>query len=290
MSDNDVDNIEKGLRGLSFSTNKELFLDIQQRGGIDKFKLESLCDEKEEIYGFPGTKLRRQVQNKVDHLKRISPTKYRLFEQEYLGSPDAPVVSQQQRPPSPKDTSHLPSPAQKIVNNTTAMTDKFGKVPYDFLVNVNPAKPWLNREVLIWKTFNVIVGTNPVISTAVYNLVFEGVDNRFLEQQIFEPFKATQVALTDVVVEKPIGSYEFVNKTMDLGDNTQEKDEIGVLRNQIGDGELDAELKGEDESLAVCFRIAVIPKDTRVVKERPKSLTKLQQKYAARNAGKSSKI
>lgn len=55
--------------GLSVSVQKQLWTDIERQGGFSNLNLASLCDNKEDVYGRPGSSLRRKVQNKVDRWK-----------------------------------------------------------------------------------------------------------------------------------------------------------------------------------------------------------------------------
>jgi len=64
------------LRGVPQTVLKQLLIDIETHGGLVGLKLTSLCNKKPDIYGRPGSALRRKVQNKTCRLKHLSPTAY----------------------------------------------------------------------------------------------------------------------------------------------------------------------------------------------------------------------
>lgn len=65
------------LRGLPQTVLKQLLIDIEQaHGGLLGLKLTSLCNKKPDIYGRPGSALRRKVQNKTFRLKQLSHSDY----------------------------------------------------------------------------------------------------------------------------------------------------------------------------------------------------------------------
>lgn len=69
------------LRGLPKHLFKELLIDIEAAGGLStNFNLKHLCNQKPHSYGIPNSKLRKQIQNRVDRLKNLTAADY----QEYL--------------------------------------------------------------------------------------------------------------------------------------------------------------------------------------------------------------
>lgn len=86
----------------------------------------------------------------------------------------------------------------------------FGDVSYDHIIEVDFEKGWNNREVMVFKTSSIPVGSNPVILTEVVTVLCPGIDERFFLTDIFEPFKATQIDHDKVVVEMPVASFDFL--------------------------------------------------------------------------------
>ena len=72
---NPINNFLIGLREIVL---KALLVDIESAGGFASptFSLKRICDLKPDIYGSPGSDLRRQVQNKVHKLRQLAPYQY----------------------------------------------------------------------------------------------------------------------------------------------------------------------------------------------------------------------
>lgn len=68
--------ISDDSRGLWQSLQRQLLLDIDEKGGLFSFKLSALCNKKSDIYGAAGTALRRSVQNRVTYWKGLKPEKF----------------------------------------------------------------------------------------------------------------------------------------------------------------------------------------------------------------------
>ena len=91
--------------GLPPATQKTLFLDIQDRGGLDTFSLKKLCDDKPDTYGTPASVFRRKVQNQVQRWKTHHRPEYdnlRLNRQQQHREPPpdrSPPSRQQPLPP-----------------------------------------------------------------------------------------------------------------------------------------------------------------------------------------------
>lgn len=66
------------LVGLREIVLKQLLLDIEAAGGLlaPTFSLQHICNLKPDVYGPPGSQLRRQVQNKVHKLRKLKPFQY----------------------------------------------------------------------------------------------------------------------------------------------------------------------------------------------------------------------
>ena len=66
------------LLGLREVVMKALLVDIERGGGlhVPRFSLKHLCNAKPDVYGNPGSELRRQVQNKVQKLRALDGPKY----------------------------------------------------------------------------------------------------------------------------------------------------------------------------------------------------------------------
>ncbi len=66
-----------GCRGLPPKVLQQLLQDIEDHGGLHgAFKLKPLCARKPDVYGLPGTVMRRAVQNKTQRLKKMSRVAY----------------------------------------------------------------------------------------------------------------------------------------------------------------------------------------------------------------------
>jgi hypothetical protein len=61
------------IQNLSTAVEKQLLQDTLRAGGFEFVGCKEICDEKPEIYGKPGSALRRQIQNKFDKWKRTAP-------------------------------------------------------------------------------------------------------------------------------------------------------------------------------------------------------------------------
>ena len=56
---------------------KALLHDIELNGGLNGVvALRTICNRKPDVYGLPGTKERKVIQNKVHHLKLLSRVEY----------------------------------------------------------------------------------------------------------------------------------------------------------------------------------------------------------------------
>ena len=63
--------------GLAIPTQQQLLQEIENKGGLTEFSkkryaLKELCDKKTDIYGDTGSTLRRQVQDKVKHWRKLT--------------------------------------------------------------------------------------------------------------------------------------------------------------------------------------------------------------------------
>ena len=72
---------ETGKPGLSQVALVTLLKAIEQGGGLDNHtkenhKLSAICNGDKQLFGAPGTKKRRQAQNKLSHLKSLSISAY----------------------------------------------------------------------------------------------------------------------------------------------------------------------------------------------------------------------
>jgi len=66
--------------GLKKHLFKPLLLDIEASGGLSaNFQLKHFCDQKPTVYSKPNSKIRRQVQNRVNRLKKISATDFQKY-------------------------------------------------------------------------------------------------------------------------------------------------------------------------------------------------------------------
>jgi hypothetical protein len=74
-SSNPTNNFLIGLREIVL---KALLTDIEALGGVSapNFSLRQICNSKPDIYGPPGSEQRRQVQNKVTKLRKLTPFQY----------------------------------------------------------------------------------------------------------------------------------------------------------------------------------------------------------------------
>lgn len=63
--------------GLPLHVQKQLLQDIENARGISfSYDLKRICDQRQEIYGEPGTERRRQVRNKVQHWRGLERGAY----------------------------------------------------------------------------------------------------------------------------------------------------------------------------------------------------------------------
>jgi hypothetical protein len=63
-------------RGLPKSLLRLLLQDIQAQGGRKDFVLRTLCNLRPEVYGSPGSALRRAIQNKTNYIKSLNAIEY----------------------------------------------------------------------------------------------------------------------------------------------------------------------------------------------------------------------
>jgi len=59
----DHSSITSDGRGLPANIKKQLFVDIEARGGLDYCDLAALCNDKDGVYGAPSSTLRQKIQN-----------------------------------------------------------------------------------------------------------------------------------------------------------------------------------------------------------------------------------
>ena len=83
---------------LTQTIKQQLALDIQQRGGIDFFCLQTLCNDKQDIYGLPRSKQRKKIQNKVGRWKKLLRHEYNAL---ISGAFSPSIQSPLQSPASP---------------------------------------------------------------------------------------------------------------------------------------------------------------------------------------------
>ena len=64
-------------RGVPHNVLHQLLQDIEDHGGLQTaFQLKHLCARKPDVYGLPGTTMRRAIQNKTQRLKKMSRAAY----------------------------------------------------------------------------------------------------------------------------------------------------------------------------------------------------------------------
>lgn len=304
-------NSNKG--GLSDTIVTELLRDINQRGGLHRFNLSALIKDKPDTY-YTDESAKRAIQNKVNKFKR-NPFHYHNEQNRLVGFVLDPIKNPSSAAPSTQELSSL--------FGTLSMTDQFGRVPYDFAIDIDPRQPWGNREVFVLKTPAVEVGVNPTLCTDVYTITpSHGVDIRFLRATNFQPYKLTQVGQKELVYEEPISTYDFVVGTQGsfvLSQNSQEQNEYKIARNKVGDdpkkwttkyllkfpdpvnyqiimpensrGEVAAEFCGQLQSISVKWRIAVVPmeEEMRVLHEQkpnPGAMAAALEQYLVQNGMK----
>lgn len=67
----------KPINGIHPQQLRVLLHDIETQGGLQSMvALRSICNRKQDVYGYPGSKKRRVIQNKVHHLKLLSREAY----------------------------------------------------------------------------------------------------------------------------------------------------------------------------------------------------------------------
>ena len=279
---------------------KELLGDIKLAGGLHKLDLEKLCEEKPDVYGDKlNWDLLKAVQNLVSDFK-LRPAYYKKQQIKHLGI----IFDTYQATPTrkkPKTPATKPSLVESFASLT--MAEHFGNVNYDYTIDVDEDNGWNHHGLFITKTPAVGVGVNPVVSTDVYSIMISGVDSRFYANDLgdFEPYAATQVGHRELVVEKPVASFDvlFGDDSFVFSDNEQEQNEYVVIKNklhkkgkahytekvclrfqsnvtldfQIIDanqrkGAIEMDFVGQEASLSVKWRIAAKPnEDDRILRE-----------------------
>lgn len=304
MTQNETTPSKKGRpTKLTDPTVKELLLDIKERGGIKLLRLETLCKDKPDAYGDRASNypLLRAIQNKVADFKS-RPDYYEREQLRLLGE----IFDSYLASPPPKTSHKTEDPFVEAFGNLNIMNNYFGNISYDESVDVDASSAWKNRDFFILKTPAVEVGQNPTVSTDVYSIMINGVDSRFftdVDENVGELYKAIQISHNEIVVEIPAGGFDFLfgdEEAFVFSLNDQEQREYIVMRNKIRklgpshytskiclrfpkgvrldyqiidnqqrQGGIELDFMGQDASLAIKWRIAVVPDNAndRVVRE-----------------------
>lgn len=100
--------------GLPLHIQKALLSDIERLGGLQAVNLVSVCNQRPDIYGDPGTPRRRQVQNKVHLWRRLSELEYYKVLSAILKDDEegTPILPHQTTPEQKQGTTNL-----KMVNS-----------------------------------------------------------------------------------------------------------------------------------------------------------------------------
>ena len=123
------------------------------------------------------------------------------------------------------------------------MKNFYGMAAFDKVHKVKP-QAWKNQHVMIWKTKGVPVGKNPTISTEVYTLLIPSIDICFFDVDDFKPFKVTQTGPSELVLESPCASYDFIFEEYE---EDKDNEAYGSVQEELRDNkakELDGKRKG----------------------------------------------
>lgn len=194
-------------------------------------------------------------------------------------------------------------------------------VPSANIIDVNDKDPWNNREFVIVKTPKVKVGDEyekeDVIKTSVYGIYLFDIDECFLKDSgNLDPYWAVQTASNKVAVQKPIAPYDILFcDSPKISTSKQENEEFIIAKNKLlpnpatwttafelqfpksetldyklidkhnceGELELDFVEINDGSSLAVFWRIAIVPEEKRMVnRKKDATRNKAKNKYANR--------
>jgi len=256
-------------RGLPIPIQKNLLEDIELGGGLSTLNLSRLCTLREDLYGKPNSKTRRQVQNKVDKWKKLSSGDYRDLLQQFgiltrqktppstsSASTDrssSSVVSEdlsEDAPARPAPRSATPArsaskrsavPARRLLQPTTTMLPpeietRLSEGDYDE-ITADDEHPERNREVSIFKHLDMETEKGRLLNCLEFRL--QG-DMRLLFMDLKNPkYRAWLHNGNQVVILFPSETYDlkYEKKRFDAGLDSpfagftaDEEDEQGLVR------------------------------------------------------------
>ena len=85
----DKDKEKDKVWGLPIQTQRRLLEDIECAGGLFDLDLCEFCEGREKDYGWPGSPLRRRVQNKVDRWKKKTSVEFEKVRKKLLNNKKA---------------------------------------------------------------------------------------------------------------------------------------------------------------------------------------------------------
>lgn len=228
---------------LSFRQQKELVLRIVEYGGLKNLNVNRFLTDQGIGRGNSG--IGRSYINKINDLRR-RPVAYEKLQLDLLGK----IIDD---PSKESSTPLLASTSTKQLSNlfeTMSVNDYFGNVSWDEILDIGDDLG-LNGQFILFNTPGIECGEDPVISTNVVTIMYPDCDPRFfVGDDDFKPYKATQINYNEIVVEFPVGPYDFLyGKKPDesglyakddaeafiVSELKDEQNEYEILRNQFTD-------------------------------------------------------
>lgn len=105
--------------GLSEDLQKILFEAIEDHGGLNKVSVSYICNKSPSILGAPGTLRRKQVQNKYNWAKRLSPEAYQIYLDQILDQRNKKDIWNSYRDTTSSDCSIDESSDEENYDNVT---------------------------------------------------------------------------------------------------------------------------------------------------------------------------
>ena len=202
-----MSSVDDQTYGLTLPTQKQLLLDIKERGGINRLNLDSLQEEKSDEYGSKGTRRHRQVQNKIDDWKR-RPARYEKHQLEILGEVfDHLSISptKEYTPPTKVTKVATPKLSQKMADKPTSNKLESYEINADFPENHG-------GDIFVFGFLNhkYDANRNPAFKKMVlcdgYNFVTWG-DMRYYKRGLY---KLEVTSDEKVTAEIPAFPYDFI--------------------------------------------------------------------------------
>jgi hypothetical protein len=133
---------------------RQLIQDIDSNGGIDLISVRNLCNRKVDIYGTPGSHLRRCVQNQVHRWKTTRKDQFQNLQIEFLGGASISHTFGLQEnlitPPRKTSSSHLKQGEQALPRSKSSFASS--SLTTIIMPTTSKANAFIER-VLKTKTF-----------------------------------------------------------------------------------------------------------------------------------------